>query len=97
MEAYSHLSKMYDYLMDDVDYDQWVEYLDLFIKKNYSNAECILELACGTGNITSRLAEKNYRIDAVDLSDEMLTIAQDKLRNNCSFLTLAQNINYLLS
>ena len=82
MEAYSHLSKMYDYLMDDVNYNHWVQYLDLFITKNYSNAESVLELACGTGNITSRLAQKNYRIDAVDLSEEMLTIAQEKLKNN---------------
>lgn len=82
MEAYSHLSKMYDYLMDDVDYDHWVQYLDLFITNNYSNAESVLELACGTGNITSLLAQKNYRIDAVDLSEEMLTVAQEKLKNN---------------
>ncbi len=82
MEAYAHLSKMYDYLMDDVDYNQWVDYLDNFIKKHYSNAERILELACGTGNITRGLAQKGYRVDAVDISDEMLTIAQDKLANN---------------
>ena len=82
MDAYGHLSKMYDFLMDDVDYSQWVDYLDAFIKKHYSSAEHILELACGTGNITLGLAEKGYRVDAVDISDEMLTVAQGKLKNH---------------
>jgi len=91
MEAYAHLSKMYDYLMDDVDYNQWVDYLDNFIKKHYSNAERILELACGTGNITRGLAQKGYRVDAVDISDEMLTIAQDKLANNLGKVRFIQS------
>lgn len=91
MEAYAHLSKMYDYLMDDIDYDQWVDYLDKFIKKHYSNAERILELACGTGNITMRLAERGYRVDAVDISDEMLTIAQGKVANKMGKVRFIQS------
>lgn len=91
MDAYAYLSKMYDYLMDDVDYDQWSQYLDKFIKKHYGNAERILELACGTGNITTRLVDLGYRIDAVDISDEMLTIAQEKVSNRMGKVRFIQS------
>lgn len=38
----------------------------------------ILELGCGSGNITIELLEKGYDIVGVDFSDEMLEIAKEK-------------------
>lgn len=40
----------------------------------------ILELACGTGTITLMLAQAGYEVTGIDLSREMLGIAQEKLR-----------------
>ncbi len=40
----------------------------------------ILELACGTGRITFMLAEAGHEITGIELSPEMLEIAQEKLR-----------------
>ena len=40
----------------------------------------ILELACGTGRITLLLAQAGYNITGIELSPEMLEIAQEKLR-----------------
>ncbi len=40
----------------------------------------ILELACGTGRITLLLAQAGYEITGIELSPEMLDVAQDKLR-----------------
>jgi ubiquinone/menaquinone biosynthesis C-methylase UbiE len=40
----------------------------------------ILELACGTGTITLMLAQAGYEITGIELSPEMLEIAQEKLR-----------------
>ncbi|MHA2210953.1 MAG: class I SAM-dependent methyltransferase [Candidatus Thorarchaeota archaeon] len=40
----------------------------------------ILELACGTGRVTLMLAQAGYDITGIELSPEMLEIAQEKLR-----------------
>jgi ubiquinone/menaquinone biosynthesis C-methylase UbiE len=39
----------------------------------------LLELACGTGRLTIPLAREGFAITGLDLSEEMLTIAREKL------------------
>lgn len=41
----------------------------------------ILEIGCGTGQYTTRLAEQGYEITAVDISEKMMAQAQEKMRN----------------
>lgn len=52
-----------------------------FLKNN--NFSKILELGCGTGNYTLLLREKfrGARIKALDISEEMVSVAQNKLKN----------------
>lgn len=69
-------SEVYDILMNDVPYDRWVDFLDTELK----NKRNILEIGCGTGEITKRLGDRNYKITAVDLSENMLVKAYEKLR-----------------
>lgn len=38
----------------------------------------ILEIGCGTGNYTMTLAERGYRVTALDVSARMLAVAKDK-------------------
>ncbi len=40
----------------------------------------LLELACGTGRLTIPLAREGFAITGLDLSEEMLAIAREKLR-----------------
>lgn len=42
----------------------------------------ILEIGCGTGALTRRLAERTDRIDAIDISADMLEVAQEKLQQD---------------
>lgn len=42
----------------------------------------ILELACGSGRITLRLAKKKFNVVGVDINNDMLSILQNKLDNN---------------
>ena len=42
------------------------------------NEGLVLELGCGTGSMTQRLAASGYDMIGVDLSDDMLEIAQEK-------------------
>lgn len=75
--AYTHLSHFYDQLMD-VDYDQWFAYLEQTWDRFGAKPQSILELGCGTGNITIPLANNGYNVTAVDLSEPMLERASAK-------------------
>lgn len=41
----------------------------------------ILELACGTGRVSIELAKNNYKVDCLDLSEDMLVEFKKKLEN----------------
>ena len=76
--AYESLASIYDILMDDVNYEQWAEYLHTQLQKYHCPGNQLLDLGCGTGNVTIPLAQKGYHITAVDLSEEMLVQAREK-------------------
>lgn len=83
MEQYTHLAQVYDDMIE-MEYDKWMEFL-----KGYFNDKDIdlrgkkaLELGCGTGNMTLRLKENGIDVTAVDISKDMLTIAEEKARKN---------------
>ena len=76
--AYETLASMYDLLMDDVNYEQWAEYIHNQLQKHGVPGSRLLDLGCGTGSITIPLARKEYNITAVDLSAEMLEQARNK-------------------
>lgn len=81
MKAYSNFAYVYDFLMQDVEYDNWIEYIEkIFIKYNV-NPNKILDLACGTGNVTLRLACEGYDVTGVDISEEMLEKAKEKCKH----------------
>ena len=50
--AYETLAKMYDALMDDVNYQKWADYIDTMLQKNGCPGKRLLDLGCGTGNIS---------------------------------------------
>ncbi len=75
--AYTYLAQYYDLLMD-IDYHKWVTYLERIWQGFGIKAVKILELACGTGNITIPLAQKGYQVTAVDCSKAMIDKAKKK-------------------
>lgn len=93
MDQYRDFAFVYDKLMDDVDYENWINYIEQIIKNENVQVKNILELACGTGNITIPLAQKNYDIVGIDISDEMLNVARSKAeRQNLELVLLEQDI-----
>lgn len=96
MEQYSEFAFVYDELMDEVDYDSWVKYLEDIIDREGVKVKNVLELACGTGNITIPLAKKHYDIAGIDISYEMLGVAREKAeKDGLELVLLEQDITEL--
>ncbi len=84
MQAYTGFAQVYDLFMDNIPYDEWSEYLVSMLKKYGTNEGIVLELGCGTGKITRRLASQGYDMIGIDNSYDMLSIAiekEDELRD----------------
>lgn len=90
MSQYSDFAFIYDELMNDVDYDKWVLYIEEIINKKEAKVKNILELACGTGNLTIPLTIKNYDIAGIDISYDMLNVAREKAYEKGIELVLLQ-------
>lgn len=77
-DAYRGLASLYDLLMDDVDYDAW---LDFYLAQVRLPRGCrVADLACGTGAFALRLAKLGFAVTGVDISEQMLSLAQEKAR-----------------
>lgn len=97
---YEEFASLYDTLMRDVDYDSWGEYIASLLSEYGAEhgAKQVLDCACGTGEISLRLAKRGYRVTGVDLSPEMLQIAQQKTyRSGMRIPYVCQNICSLQS
>lgn len=78
MEAYTGFAAVYDMFMDNIPYDEWSRYLISLLKEYGVEDGLVLDLGCGTGSVTERLAAAGYDMIGVDLSEEMLQIAMEK-------------------
>lgn len=78
MDSYTGFANLYDLFMDNIPYQQWSEYLISLLKSYGINEGLILDMGCGTGNITEPLAKAGYDMIGIDNSEDMLGIAMDK-------------------
>lgn len=78
MEAYTGLAALYDIFMDNIPYDEWCVYLRSLLTEYNINEGIVLDLGCGTGNMTELLAAAGFDMIGIDNSDEMLSIAMEK-------------------
>jgi ubiquinone/menaquinone biosynthesis C-methylase UbiE len=82
MNCYKEFAQIYDELINsDIDYKAWASSILCICKENNINMGSYLDLACGTGNLTVEIASEFKSIFAVDLSSEMLSQAEIKMRN----------------
>ena len=77
-EQYAILAAYYDRIMEDIDYGAWCDFYEACFAENGIAPKKILDLACGTGSITVPLAKRGYALTGLDLSAEMLSLAQEK-------------------
>lgn len=87
--SYGVFSEFYDALTANVSYDKVSQVLGSLLTRYGKSRGLLLDLACGTGSVSVRLAKKGYEVIGVDLSPEMLSEAQNKA------FTAGQNILFL--
>lgn len=78
MDAYTSFASVYDTFMDNIPYEEWAEYLIDLLKEYGIQDGLVLDLGCGTGNMTELLASVGYDMIGVDNAEEMLEIAMKK-------------------
>ena len=78
MDAYHELAQSYDRLTNDVDYEATVDFYYEILKREGLSPRTAVDLACGTGSVTAILARKGLQVIGVDMSEAMLTVAQQK-------------------
>ena len=77
-DAYTGFAEVYDQFMDNVPYDDWCAYLVSLLRDENITDGLVLDLGCGTGNLTERLSAAGYDMIGVDNSEEMLQQAMEK-------------------
>ena len=78
MDAYHALAASYDRLTNDVDYRAVVDFYYEILAQDGVQPRTAVDLACGTGSVTALLAAKGLDVTGVDMSEDMLTVAQQK-------------------
>lgn len=90
MDAYTSFASVYDTFMDNIPYKEWAEYLVGLLKEYGIHDGLVLDLGCGTGNMTELLATSGYDMIGIDNAEDMLEIAMGKREES------AYDILYLL-
>lgn len=94
MEAYTGFAEVYDIFQDNIPYQEWCEYLIHLLQKEEIREGIVLDLGCGTGNVTEILAKAGYDMIGVDYSEDMLGIAMEK-REREELAAVRDSILYL--
>lgn len=97
MNSYTKFASLYDGLMnEDVNYDEWADYIENLFDRFGRSPGIVCDLACGTGNMTLPLARRGYDMIGVDKSFDMLSIAREKAAaENSDIMFLEQDLSKL--
>jgi ubiquinone/menaquinone biosynthesis C-methylase UbiE len=82
-------SKVYDIIYAQKEYERECDYIEaLFSKYSQRKVLTLLDTAAGTGNHAIRFANRGYQVTASDLSNEMISVAQEKaMAQECKNIT----------
>lgn len=92
MESYTNFAYVYDTFMDQEPYEEWADRVCGFLEQyGFARAaspspdsdgsderNIVVDLGCGTGKLTEILADRGYDMIGIDLSEDMLAIAQER-------------------
>lgn len=79
MAGYGSFASFYDTLTGNVDHEGWADYLlSLFHTFSGKKPQTVLDLACGTGSLSTALLDRGVDVIGVDGSEDMLAEAMGK-------------------
>lgn len=73
-QPYSALAEIYEKVLSGSDYEAWADYL-IGILNAYSSGKTGVDMACGSGYFTRKMAKSGYEVEGVDVSVDMLNFA----------------------
>lgn len=73
MTSYGRFAEVYDVLMTDIPYSQYVEWISTHAPS--SQFPKLLDVGCGTGVLGMQFIHAGYAVSGLDLSEEMLAMA----------------------
>ena len=84
---YNYFADRYDELTENVDYDAGSDYISGFLNEcGIGEGAALLDLACGTGTMSLLMKNRGYRVTGIDLSEEMLSVADYKAQGEIPFI-----------
>ena len=86
---YGQFAYVYDRLMEDMPYPQWLHFLAQCWEM-YGKPRTVADLGCGTGNLSIPLAQTGLKVYGIDLSEDMLAVAQSKTEYQQRAFSFAQ-------
>ncbi|QFF99500.1 class I SAM-dependent methyltransferase [Psychrobacillus glaciei] len=91
MAMYDRFAFIYDRLMSDIPYAKYAEWVQK--EAPPSAGTKLVDIGCGTGVLSVQFAKAGYEVLGVDLSEAMLTIAQNRtVENNTSISFICQSM-----
>jgi len=79
-DSFRAVAPYYDELMKGVPYAMWVSYYLLLLAHQDVHPKTILDVCCGTGTMCERLVSENFKMEGLDLSEQMIAEAQRKAK-----------------
>lgn len=92
MAIYNNFARVYDRWMNNIPYTRWGKKIIEILHTYNIHDGIILDLGCGSGRITRKLADAGYDMIGIDASDEMLTQAVAKSKKHPDILYLCQDM-----
>lgn len=77
-QSYKEFAEVYDELMADIPYHQYAHLVEL--AAGGISGKKILDIGCGTGQLSTQLAKRGARVSGIDLSEEMLVVARERAK-----------------
>ena len=76
--SYERFAAVYDELMQDIPYDQYVNWVKAHAPKEQFPK--LLDVGCGTGTLSLLFHQEGYDVSGIDLSEDMLAVAYARLQ-----------------
>jgi ubiquinone/menaquinone biosynthesis C-methylase UbiE len=76
--SYEQFAYTYDRLMNSMPYEDWLRFTKECFERYQIKPMTIVDLGCGTGNLSIPLAAQGFQVTGLDLSEDMLAVAEQK-------------------